>query len=125
MAHHDIGRRLEAVDQEADFLVYAQIERPYDCAHPLAPQPVFSGAEQRLEYRSVIGGLDQAEKSGLSIMPFKIQIIYLGRYASDRYSIAPCHPGFPAGMPEPGIFFRQGFLALDFQRRHPIRVIPV
>ena len=126
MAHHDVGRRLEALDQETALVVDREAEGPGHPAHAARSEPTLGGLEQGSEHLGIILGLEEAEMAGGIAVALQMQVIDLGADPPDRALVPDRQPVADLGVVEPRVLLGVQVLeALEHERLHPVPVARV
>ena len=126
MAHHHAGGRVEAIDQQAHFVIDGKAERTLDAAGAALLQPTASGFKQRGEDGGIIDGFEKAELANAIIITRAAELANLSRDAAHRPAILLGQKKFGLGMLEIRVLLGvKVFEALQIERRHPMRVIAV
>ncbi len=125
MAHEDVGRVLEAADQQADFLVDRKIVRPSRPPAALLPQPPLGGLEQRGEQLRVVFRFQHAEIAGGVPVAPQVQLVDLRGDAAHAPPAAPRQPAPPAGVPKQRPPRAEAPPLLYAQWGNPVRVLPI
>ena len=126
MTHQNRRRRLEALDEEAGFIVDREAEWALNGGGTALLQPGTCGVKQGGEDRGVIFGFDEAELANAVCVALAAQTAELRGDAACRPVAAKRKEEFGIGMPEIGIPLRVDMLqALDIERRHPVGIVGI
>ena len=126
MAHHHVGRRIEAIDEEAHLVVDRKAEGPLDAGHATRFQPLAGGVKQGGKHRRLVGRFEKAKLAGPVPMTFKTQMVDLGGDAAHRLAVTLGQEKLHLGVLEIRVFFGiEVFEALKIERRHPVGVISI
>jgi hypothetical protein len=104
MRHHEIGRRVEAVDQGPGLVVDREAEGPGHPLHAAQTQPGGRGVDQEPESLLVVDGFQKAEMAGGVVVALEMRLVDLGRNAPDGLAVEEHHP-IAASMPARNGFF--------------------
>src|SRR4030095_1172051 len=103
MSHHEERTRRKAVDEESDFLIDAQIERPDDAIHAACAQPILRRSEEIAYEIDIVRGLEHAEIAECGTTLARVQAIDLRTDAADGVvSPPPAHP-LPFSVPRDSV----------------------
>ncbi len=119
MPHHDYGRGVETLDEQAAFLVDGKVERPTNAGHAPLAQPGLCCLEERLKDLRVILRLEQAEKARPIVVALQMKLVHLCADTSHGLASAPGDPGLESRVQEIGIVPGQVLFALEKQGRNP------
>jgi hypothetical protein len=123
MAHHHIGRGVEAVDQKAWLVPQRKTDRADHPCHALAAQPVFRGRQQRGKHLVIVNRFDEAEMAACVLITFQMQPVDLGGDAPHRLAAAIGQKELGGRVLKEGIVLgREMQLAFQQQGRHPVGI---
>jgi hypothetical protein len=126
VAHHQVRRGVEPLDQKSGLVVDRERERPRGPAHAAASEPLFGRFEQRGEQLGIVLRLEEAEVSSRIAVALEMQAVDLGADPPDRLLAPERQPVGDLGMLEIRVLLRIEVLqALEQQRRYPVRVARV
>ena len=121
VAHHQIRRRLEAVDQEAGLVVDREENGPVARRMPRALSHASAASNRAAKTSGSSSAFEEAEMAGGVGVALEMQPIDLGADPPDRALAAECQPVGDLGMLEIGVLLGVEVLqALEHQRLHPI-----
>ena len=124
MRHHERRRRVEAVHQEAAFVVDREGGRARACvSKPAGPAPVGGGVEEGVGDRLVVFALEEAEEADPVVVGLVVQAVADGGDAAHDLAGALGEEVFGLGVLEEGVLGagEQG-ADVQTQRRDPDRV---
>ena len=126
MAHHHRGRAVEALDQQAAFVVDRQAERPGDPPQAACPEPALGRRRQQREHLGVVHGIEEAELAGGVVVALEMAAVDLGADPADRLRAAPGDPVLDLDRAQEWVLrLVQMIQPLDRERLHPARITGV
>jgi len=123
VGHHDHGRAIESIDEQATFIVDVEIHRPAHDLPPAGSKPLSSRREQPDGDLVFLDHLEYPEKAHRLIPYFGMQFVGDGRDCADRLAAAHSAKQLDLSMFEKGVLLLvQVYLALADEWGYPIRV---
>jgi hypothetical protein len=102
------------------------VDRATDEIHPLLPQPIGGGSDQRCRYLVIIDGLEEAEEARTIVELPIVLVIDNGSDGPDHLPVSTSQEKLSLGVLPEGIALRvQSFLYLADDGWHPIRVMGI
>src|SRR3954451_21310514 len=116
----DVGMAVIAFDQQPALVVGGEVHRADQAVAAMRTHPLLGGAEQRLEDRRVVLGLDEAElpiAAALELVPAAVDLC---GDPPDGLALSPGQEVLGLSMLEVGVLLLvQELLALEDERRDP------
>jgi hypothetical protein len=123
--HHEVGRRVEALDEDADLFVDVERQRTAHPLHAPSPEPARGGVDEGPADGLVVDRVEEAEEAGLVVPHAQVLAIDLRRAAADEPAISPGGEERHVGALEERVLPRVEPLAeLEVEGRDPRRVVP-
>lgn len=126
VGHHQPGRGVVALEEEAAGPVGRGVERADHLLQPSAPQPLFGGLEEGPGRLRIVEALEETEVPGP--LPVVLDVIPVGdrRDPADRFAVAEGEEERPFGVfPEGVAAGGEGLFLLPEQGRDPVGVFPI
>ncbi len=125
VAHHDGGRLIEALHEQARLVPYGQAEGALRAGHAVFPEPGFGGFDQGIGNSLIVNAFEHAPMAQRRVNVGEHELIDLCRDAANRLAIAQRQPEGGRGMAEPGVAPLPADERLHFglERRHPVGIV--
>ncbi len=123
--HHQDGRRVESLDQQAGLVIQARVRGPAQDSHAAPPGPVRRGVEQRIRDRPVVHRFEEPEESRLLAMEFVVMPVQDRGDPSGVFAVAAGHEELDVRMTEERVLLGEDLCDVVAQRRHPVPIAAV
>ncbi len=119
VSHHDVGRRVEALDEGAHLLPDVEGEGPAHALHVPRREPPLGRIEQGVRHLRVVDRVEEAEEAGVVLVDAQVLAVDGRRDAAHEPAVAPRREDRALAVLEERVLLRvQPCADVHFERRH-------